>query len=92
MLLLEGMVINVYKSPDYKDRETGTVKLGSNRIQLMVDNPMANGEVRKDLVTLLVEDPSQYQEGTTARIPVSCMARGSQVTFFAIKSSQTMTK
>lgn len=82
MLYLEGQVINIYKSPDFKDKDTGTVKPGQHRIQIMTDIFMTNGETRKDLVSLTISHPEKYSVGEVATIPVGYMARGNQVYFF----------
>lgn len=83
MLKLEGMVVNVYKAPDFTPT-TGEKKEGGHKVQLMADVHMKNGETKKELITLTVKNPDQYIVGAEASIPVGAFAKGSPVTFYGL--------
>ena len=83
MLKLEGLVVNVYKAPDFNPKE-GEKKEGGHKVQLMTDVHMKNGETKKELVTLTVKNPDLYTLGTEASIPVGVFAKGSPVTFYGL--------
>jgi hypothetical protein len=83
MLKLEGLVVNVYKAPDFNPKE-GEKKEGGHKVQLMTDIHMKNGETKKDLVTLTVKNPDLYTVGEEASIPVGAFAKGSPVTFYGL--------
>lgn len=83
MLKLEGLVVNVYKAPDFTPTD-GEKKEGGHKVQLMTDIYLKNGETRKDIVTLTVKDPDLYTAGEVACIPVGAFAKGSPVTFYGL--------
>jgi len=83
MLKLEGMVVNVYKAPDFTPTD-GDKKEGGHKVQLMTDIFLKNGETRKDIVTLTVKNPDLYTVGDEASIPVGAFAKGVPVTFYAM--------
>lgn len=83
MLKLEGLVVNVYKAPDFTPTD-GEKKEGGHKVQLMTDIYLKNGETRKDIVTLTVKDPDMYIVGEEASIPVGAFAKGSPVTFYGL--------
>ena len=83
MLKLEGMVVNVYKAPDFTPKE-GEKKEGGHKVQLMTDIHMKNGETKKELVTLTVKNPDLYIVGDEASIPVGVFAKGAPVTFYGL--------
>ena len=83
MLKLEGLVVNVYKAPDFNPKE-GEKKEGGHKVQLMTDIHMKNGETKKELVTLTVKNPDQYTVGKEASIPVGAFAKGAPVTFYGL--------
>ena len=83
MLKLEGLVVNVYKAPDFNPKE-GEKKEGGHKVQLMTDVHMKNGEMKKELVTLTVKNPDLYTVGEEACIPVGAFAKGSPVTFYGL--------
>lgn len=83
MLKLEGLVVNVYKAPDFNPKE-GEKKEGGHKVQLMTDVHMKNGETKKELVTLTVKNPDLYTIGAEASIPVGAFAKGAPVTFYGL--------
>ena len=56
MLTLNGTVANIYESPRGVNKTTGEAFGGQNRIQLMCENMLQNGEKRIELVDLTIED------------------------------------
>lgn len=85
MLKLEGLVINVYKAPDFKAAE-GQTKEGGHKVQILTDMPLRNGEMKKDLVTLTVKNPDLYMPGEVASIPVGVFAKGAPITFYGTEA------
>ena len=62
MLTLNGTVANIYESPRGVNKTTGEAFGGQNRIQLMCENMLQNGEKRIELVDLTIEDIQPYRE------------------------------
>jgi hypothetical protein len=82
MISLTGVLVNVYKAPARNDDEEA-----KDKIQILGDLLLKNGETKKDLVTVTVPDASEYQgrEGEMITLPVGAFApaKGS-VIFYAL--------
>ena len=60
MLTLNGIVQNVFDTPESTDRKTGEVRAAASRIQVLAENILQNGQKRMELVTLKVRDAKPY--------------------------------
>lgn len=69
MFLLKGTLINVFETPKGKTKE-GEDYGGEDRIQVLHENTLKNGEKRMDLVDLTVGDVSPYKDKLNAPISV----------------------
>lgn len=89
MLTLEGQILNVFQAPKGINKE-GQEYGGQDRVQIMAENHLQNGETRLDLVNLTVTNPRSYEaiRGHRARIPVGCFVSGRSVTFYAVKGAE----
>lgn len=87
MLTLNGVVQNVFRTDATTDRKTGEVRPAADRVQIMAENVLQNGEKRIELVTLKVESGDPYRKlvGRPVRIPVGAFVSGSAVQFYALK-------
>lgn len=87
MLTLNGVVQNVFDTPESTDRKTGEVRPASTRIQIMAENTLQNGQKRVELVTLKVDkgDPYRKLVGQPVSVPVGAFVSGSAVQFYALK-------
>lgn len=86
MLKLSAVLINTYKSSDYKNKETGVTTEGRNKLQLLVETPMKNGSIKKELIDLSVK-PEVYLKHKDAigkTIEVNVGYFGTNITFFGI--------
>ena len=59
MLVLEGILINVFETPKGVTKD-GKEYGGESKIQVMYENTLANGEKRTEMETLTVADTSPY--------------------------------
>lgn len=75
MLTLKGVLVNVYTNPARKTRD-GSLTEEKDKIQLLADIQLENGQTRKELVSLTVPDAAKYegQEGVELALPVGVMA------------------
>lgn len=89
MLTLNGIVQNVFDTPESVDRKTGEVRPAATRIQIMAENVLQNGQKRMDLVTLKVKDAKPYLAlvGKLVRVPVGAFVSGSAVQFYALNEA-----
>lgn len=72
MFVLEGKLINIFETPKGKSKD-GETYGGDDRIQIMHETMLKNGEKRIDLVDLTVDDVQIYKEklNMVVRIPVA---------------------
>lgn len=86
MLTLNGVVQNVFDTPESVDRKTGEVRPAATRVQVMAENTLQNGQKRLEMVTLKVANADSYRElvGKPVRVPVGCFVSGGAVMFYAL--------
>ena len=89
MLNLTGQVINVFHV------DGGTNKKGEgydarDKIQLLGELELPNGETKKELIDLTVDNVLQYEGliGKTISLPVGVISSGRSVTFYVRKGSK----
>lgn len=81
MITLNGTLLNVYKAPARGDSEE------KDKIQILGDIPLPNGEIRKDLMTITVKDARAYEgkEGQEISLAVGAFApQKGTVIFFQV--------
>ena len=87
MLTLKGTLVNVFTTPKKTNKE-GEEYGGQDKIQLLGDLPLENGESRKDLITLTCHDAEVFGglTGVEIELPVGVMspAKG-QIVFYIPK-------
>ena len=90
MLTLNGTVANIYESPRGVNKTTGEAFGGQNRIQLMCENMLQNGEKRIELVDLTIDDVAPYKDalGKLVSIPVGVFVTGGKAAFYALKGQR----
>ena len=52
---ITGMYLNGYAKPDYKDKETGEVKLGDYIVQIQQSKALSNGAVQNEYFDIPLE-------------------------------------
>jgi len=94
MLTLNGVVQNVFRTDETTDRKTGEIIPAAERVQIMAENTMQNGEKRIELVTLKVEKGEPFRKllGQPVRVPVGAFVAGNAVQFYALKGQTTPTQ
>ena len=85
MLKLKAVLLNTYKSNDYTDKETGVTTKGRNKLQLLIEKPLKNGGIKKELIDLSIpeEKLSKYQGMENKLVEVDVSYFGN-CTFFGI--------
>lgn len=85
MITLNGTLLNVFRAPVRKNASEGETE--KDKIQILGDIALPNGEVRKDLMTITVKDARQYQDLVGGDVAVSVGAfapqKGSVIFFEA---------
>lgn len=87
MLTLHGQVIGVFETPRGVNKETGEEYGGQWKVQLMAENVLKNGQRRRELVDLTVDDPGPFQslEGRDVRVPVGAFVAGKTIRYFHLR-------
>lgn len=88
MLTMNGQLLNIYVSPKGK-KENGDEYGGQDKVQILGDVSLPNGETRKDMFTLTAHNVSDFKQhiGKEITVPVGAIANGKVVTFFIPKGS-----
>lgn len=89
MLQMNGQVLHVFQAPDFTDKETGVIKTGSHKVQLLVNLLQKNGEYKVDVVNLSTDSPDFFQarQGQHVTLPVGAFPNGKEVQFYVLKSA-----
>lgn len=74
MITLNGRLLNVFRAPVRKNAQEGETE--KDKIQVLGNIALPNGESRYDLMTITVKDARQYQdkEGTEITVSVGAFA------------------
>lgn len=83
MITLNGTLLNVFKAPARGDADE------KDKIQILGDIPLPNGEVRKDLMTITVKDAREYEQRMGEDVSVSVGAFAPQKGTVIFFQSQT---
>ncbi len=84
-VIIEGQLLSIYKNNDYKDKETGEVSQGKHKLQLLIENELANGSIRHDMQDITIPDGriKEYESQIGKKVQVKCdvMSKG-QISFY----------
>lgn len=83
MLELVGKFINKYESPKGKNKD-GEEYGGQDRIQMLCEKHLQNGDVALEMVSLTVDNLKPYDDlqGKEIRVPVGVFSRGKGISFY----------
>ena len=74
MFLFKGVLFNVYKKNDFKDKETGEVKEGKTTLQVINEYHLQNGSIKKDILEVSIDPKlvSNFEDkvGKNIEIPI----------------------
>lgn len=88
MLTMNGQLLNMFVSPKGTNKN-GDDYGGQDKVQILGDVSLPNGEVRKEMFTLTAHDAESFRSllGKEITTPVGAIANGKSVTFFIPKGS-----
>ena len=89
MLTLNGLVLNVFDTPQSTDKKTGEIRPASTRVQIQAENVLENGQKRIDMVTLKVASGEVYQKlvGKHVRVPVGAFVMNGSIMYYSLKET-----
>jgi len=91
MFTVSGTVINLFDQKGKLNEETGEIAPTTPRLQMLGEMPMPNGEMRKDLITVKVENKEIYMQlvGKDIRLPIGVFAPSKgQIVYYVPKGSK----
>lgn len=54
MFIIKGELLNIFKSADYTNKETGETVKGKVKLQLLIRTTIRNGEVKNELIDISI--------------------------------------
>ena len=86
MLKLSATLLNVYKSDEYTNKDSGTTTPSKNRFQMLIKKPMKNGTSKQELHDITVKDDvyNKHKDSIGKTIEIDVGYFGQNVTFFGI--------
>ncbi|MDF1881485.1 hypothetical protein JHD50_09255 [Sulfurimonas sp. MAG313] len=85
MFTMSGQVINVYVTPKGISKKSGEEYGGDDKVQILGDIPLDNGESRKELIEIRTTEPQTFLKliGKPVSLPISfyAPAKGSVIYF-----------
>ncbi len=79
MLILKAKLLNIYKSNDYTDKESGETTLGKVKLQLLSIKKMKDGSDKQELIDISIpaEKLNLYKDkvGQVVSVDVGLIAR-----------------
>lgn len=83
--IIEGLLYSILKNNDYKDKETGEVSVGKHKLEVIIENDLANGSIRHDMQTITIPDSrvKEFEAQIGKKVQVKCdiMSKG-QISFY----------
>ncbi|WP_367155506.1 hypothetical protein [Methylomonas sp. HYX-M1] len=98
MITLQGQVLNIFRSDDYKNAKTGEVTLGRSRVQILGEIHLESGDVQMQIFELSLperfKDEMQEYKGHVVRfeIGVGATATGKVYIMMAQKAHIVLVK
>lgn len=84
-IIIEGTLLSIYKSNDFKDKETGEISHGKHKLQLLVANELKNGSVKNEMQDISIPEDKvkEYESliGKSVQIKCDFMTKG-QINFY----------
>lgn len=84
MFTLSGEVVNVFVAPKGISKKTGEEFGGEDKVQVMGQIPVGNGEFRLEIVTLSTDQGDTFRGvvGNSVTLPVAFWARAGVVGYY----------
>ena len=88
MLTLKGKLINTFVSP--KGEKDGKQYGGQDKVQIIGDILLPNGETKVDMFTLTAHNVSDFKNyiGKDIRVPIGIFAAAKAITYYIPKGSK----
>lgn len=73
-VIIKGKLIDCYEKPVYVNKETGETTPVKYALQLLANQKLNNGETRKELIDITIEQNqvNQYQQAVGKEVEIDC--------------------
>lgn len=73
-IIIEGMLMSIYRNNDFKDKETGEVTHGKQKIQILVESELSNGSIKHEMQDISIPDNrvKEYEAQIGKKVQVKC--------------------
>lgn len=90
MIIMKGQIVNIFKANDGVDRETGAVRPGKHKIQIMGKMPLISGESQLQMHDMSVPEVDAFKafQGKWIEIPLGIMSSGDNTIFYIPKGAK----
>ena len=91
MFTLNGILLHVFETPKGVNKKTGEEYESQDKVQILGDIPLVNGQARKDIITITTHDIANLRGmvGKAVNLPVGMFAQGKGlITYFMPKGSR----
>ena len=82
---IKGKLLSLYRSPDFKDKDSGVVSVGKHKLSILVESELSNGSVKNDVQDISIPDiqVKDYETQIGKEVNVNCsFISKSQVSFY----------
>ena len=85
MLIIKAKLLGIFRSNDYKNKDTGEVQLGKTKLQLLTIQTMKDGSKKQELLDISIppEKVARYKDKVGQEVSVDVGAIG-KVTYYGI--------
>ncbi len=90
MFTLNGEIVHVFVSPKGVNKKTGEEYGGQDKVQILGNIPVDNGQFRKEIVTLTTDQGKALENslGRFVSAPVASYARNGNIQHYIPRGSQ----
>lgn len=86
-IIIEGMLMSIYRNNDFKDKESGEVTQGKQKLQILVENTLENGSIKHEMQDISIPDNrvKEYEAQVGKKVQVKCDLMSKTPVIFYVK-------
>lgn len=90
MIEIKGQIVNIFKANDGVDRETGAIRPGKTKIQIMGKMPLQSGESQLQMHDLSCNEPELFKafQGKWVAFAIGIMSAGDNTILYIPKGAK----
>lgn len=90
MITMKGQIVNVFKANDSRDRETGEIRQGKHKIQIMGKLPLESGDFQLAMHDMSIPELETFKpfQGKWVEVALGIMSSGDNTIFYIPRGSK----